>query len=395
MISFVGVMFCGFIAIGFSACGDLSGNEEEKEDPTYGWYGNGSSNSFTINNFTQLKELANIVQGNTGYDGPAQSDFRGKTITLAADINMSGKSWYGLGYSYLPLYPFNGTFDGNNKTISGLNMYNQGFFGLVGEDGVVKNLVFIDLSVDGSDGGGGVARTNKGKIQNISVNNGSVSGIPGGIVCHNYGIVENCSFSGNISGGGGGIADSNAKSGVIRNCYVTGSVSSSSNGAGGIVNNNFGTVQNCLSNADIISSLSFIDYDKGGIVGYNDGTVQYCYATGSVTGDARIGGIVGSSGSNGTVRNCVALNLSIGTSSTSSARVANDGLLINNYARVGMTLPNGITAISNANGIHGEDVDSSVYNSQIWWTTAVNWDFNTVWQWDNSRNLPKLRVKIF
>jgi len=50
-----------------------------------------------------------------------------------------------------------------------------------------------------------------------------------------------------------------------------------------------------------------------------------------------------------------------------------------------------VPVTSNANDIHGEDVEAPEYNTQSWWTSTVNWDFNTVWQWDSSGNLPKLR----
>ncbi|MDR2941373.1 MAG: hypothetical protein LBV17_02135 [Treponema sp.] len=134
--------------------------------------------------------------------------------------------------------------------------------------------------------------------------------------------------------------------------------------------------------------------DVGGIAGHNDGIVQYCYVTGSVTGSDRIGGIVGCN--KGSVRNCVALNLSIITSSRYySARVANSradsGYFSTNYASVDMRLPNNINVTSNINGIHGADIEASDYNNQTWWTTSSNWDFITIWQWDSSTNLPKLR----
>ena len=391
MILIVGIMFVGAIAIGFTACGDFSGDDANAE---YGWYGKGSASTFTISNATQLAELAKIVWGSRWDDDvPAQSDFKGKTVTLAADIDMSGKSWRGLGYSYIPLYPFNGTFDGNNKTISGLRADNQGFFGLIGEDGIVKNIVFVDLNFSGSDGGGGVARTNEGKVQNISIINGSGGSGGGGVVYSNAGIVENCNFSGIITsglGGSGGIATSNTTSGVIRSCYVTGSVTNNSaSGSGGIVGSNRGTVQNCYT---ICSATN------GGIAAYNGGTIKNCYAAGDVTGGNwhGVGGIAGSN--DGTIQNCAALNPSITSVYSYIGRVAdgNSGFL-NNYGSSGMTLPSAVTVTSDPNGIHGADVEASDYNSQTWWTTSSNWnsvslwDFTTVWEWDSTRNLPKLR----
>ena len=132
-------------------------------------------------------------------------------------------------------------------------------------------------------------------------------------------------------------------------------------------------------------------------MGSGEGMVQNCYATGNVTGESNVGGIVGYAG---TVQNCVALNPSITATTTNSflqgdtGRVRGSGSssLLNNYGSSGMTLPSFITVTSNANGKHGADVLASDYNSQTWWATTANWDFTTVWQWDSTRNLPKLRM---
>jgi hypothetical protein len=412
------------IGLGVSGCEAFLGGEDDDNSSTkeYGWYGNGSASNFNISNFTQLEELAKIVQGYAGLDGP--KNFTGKTVTLTANIDMSGKSYNGIGDPYNSGYPFNGTFDGSNKTISGLNMGNRGFFGLIGENGVVKNLNFVDLNINGGDGGGGVTKTNRGKIQNITITNGYVNGIPGGVVFDNYGIVENCSFSGDISGSrSGGIASWNMNSGIIRNCYVTGSITGNME-TGGIVGDNRGTVENCYTTCNINGGAG-----TGGIAGYNAGTVKNCYATGNISGDMRIGGVVGENGNgriqncyaigsvtgnrsvggitgeSGTVQNCVALNPSITAREELSWYIAisrigyadSSGSFSNNYGLKGMILKSSYDdqdvedVTSDADGIHGADVEAPVFNNQSWWTTTVNWDFNTVWQWDSARNLPKLR----
>jgi len=417
-------------ALLFTACDNLFDDKTEDEAKAeYGWYGNGSSNSFTISNFAQLEEFAKIVGGNTGYGGPEKSDFRGKTVTLTADIDMSGKKWYGIGSSGFASNPFNGTFDGNNKTISGLNMSYAGFFLSIGEDGIVKDMIFVDLNVS-DGGGGGLTLGNRGKIQNISIINGNVAGIgAGGMISSNNGIVENCNFSGIVSssiGGAGGIAETNSTSGVIRNCYVTGSITGNGSDTGGIVRNNSGTIQNCYTIGNVTNSSDVTGDHTGGIAGRNSGTVKDCYTTGNITGYRRVGGVVGSSdtlynmgtvqncyatgnvtgylyvggiaGYCYTVQNCVALNSSIIATTTSSSFYEDNGrvsghsnILSNNYGLSTMTLPNFVTVTSNVNGLHGQDVEASVYNSQIWWTTSLNWDFDTVWEWDSTRNLPKLR----
>jgi hypothetical protein len=433
MILIVGIIFVGTIAIGFTACDFLFGSNDDEDDngsnAEYGWYGNGSSSNFTINNSTQLKGFSKIVSGETGNDGPRRFDFKGKTVTLAADINMNGINWVGIGADGWQGYHFNGTFDGNNKTISGLSR--NGFFGWIGEGGIVKNMVIVDLNANETSGG--LARQNYGRIQNISITGSAKNG---GVVGNNYGIVENCNFSGTISAEyrGGGIAIGNQNGGVIRNCYVTGSVSGGNLGTGGIVNDNFGVIENCYSTCSVTNTFFASSY-TGGIAGSNMGTVKNCYSTGDISGTDHVGGIAGSNSENGkiqncyttgnvageyivggilgsagssnggTVQNCVALSSSITETQINTFGVnrghigritgssSNTLSLINNYFGSNgsfQTLVT-VTVTSNTNGIHGADVDISDYNTQTWWITNLNWDFNTIWQWDSAKNLPKLR----
>jgi hypothetical protein len=437
----IGIMFVGAVAIGLSACDDSSDDNTGETNEYYGWYGNGSSSGFTIKNFAQLWGFAQIVARDVSWtdkDGKThsieKSDFRGKTVTLAGDINMTGKSWEGVGHAgYSRDYPFNGTFDGNHKTISGLSGMTGLFIGIEG-NGIVKNIIFAGVNLNYNYNGGAVAEWNKGKIQNISVNGtiqgGALGG--GGVVNDNSGTVENCSFSGNCSiyvgnWGLGGIAGSNRAGGIIRNCGFTGN---NTGDGGGIVSTNRGTIENCYSTGNVRYGGGIVggnydgtvrncystgDTEVGGIAGSNQGgnaTIQNCYATGNVTGRGHVGGIAGGGSRDErsrSVQNCVALNSSITETDTSglswgegqSGRIVarfldtvSTQLLSNNYGRSGLSVGSAndsITTTSDANGQHGADVEASDYNSQTWWQTTLNWDFDTIWEWDSARNLPKLR----
>jgi hypothetical protein len=352
----------------------------------YGWYGNGSATNYTISTAAQLRGLADIVRGVDGDNIPPQDDFRGKTITLDADI--AGGEWRSIGYSYYPrVSPFNGTFDGNNKTISSLHTDNQGVFGLIGEYGTVKNIVFTDFSLDGSDGAGGLARINEGAVQNVGINgNITGGGLGGGLVYSNKGRVENSYFSGNVTGGGG-IVHSN--SGTVRNSYSTGSVSGGHD-AGGVVGSNWGTVQNSYSTSNVTSCSTRC----GGVVGSNEGTVQNSYATGSVSSNGAAGGVEGGYG--GTIRNCVALNPSVnsgnynsGKSYHSSGRVSSvNSSLNNNYGLKEMAMHSGYTIAPNVNGRDGADVTSTEYNDANWWQNTVEFSSDV---WEFSAGLPILK----
>lgn len=80
-----------------------------------------------------------------------------------------------------PIDPFTGTFDGNNKTISGLiittSKYYVGLFGQV-NGGIVKNLTLDNLTIEGGTEVGGIAGTlygDNGKITNCKVNNSTIT----------------------------------------------------------------------------------------------------------------------------------------------------------------------------------------------------------------------------
>jgi hypothetical protein len=90
------------------------------------------------------------------------------------------------------------------------------------------------------------------------------------------------------------------RNGTIINCYTqVGSVSGNAR-IGGLVGNNSSTIANCYSSASVSGNARI-----GGLVGNNSSTIANCYSSASVSGNARIGGLVGVN-SNGTITNCYA-----------------------------------------------------------------------------------------
>ena len=86
----------------------------------------------------------------------------------------------------------------------------------------------------------------------------SQAGILAGV---NYGRIENCSVSGNVTGARevGGIAGANRATGEIRRCqsqaFVTGDHS-----AGGICGSNEGTVNNCRNSGSVNTHSAEVSY---------------------------------------------------------------------------------------------------------------------------------------
>ena len=229
---------------------------------------------------------------------------------LDADGNLNGtpsREWTTIGNVYSP---YDGTFDGDGHTISGLYLDSTGpyigLFGDVGENGHIQNLSVVDSYFCGQGYVGGVAGAASGTISNC-YSSSSIAGITiytdnsfhpevlasdlmGGIVGMATGTVTDCCNAGLVvsdeeSSGTGGVVGFN--NGTMSNCYNTGAVSGCYD-VGGVVGIDNGTMSNCY-NTGAVSGQENV----GGVVGNNDGTMSNCYNTGAVRGYYDVGGVVG------------------------------------------------------------------------------------------------------
>ena len=123
---------------------------------------------------------------------------------------------------------------------------------------------------------------------------------------------------------------------VIR-LHVDGKIScTSSRLVGGIAGENYGTIENCWVSADVstdwTSSLTALGSKVGGITGENHGTIQYCCVSGNVTNnDAEVGGLVGYN-NGGTIDNCTFYGTRNSTHSQDNVYVGDqEGTLTNYY----------------------------------------------------------------
>ena len=325
------------------------------------WYtSNPSASTYTISTAAELAGLAQLV--NSG------ENIIGKTITLTADIDLSGRQWTPIGI-YDPLNNlarlFNGTFDGNGHIISGLTIGSEkepsslkyiGLFAYIDSDGVIQNLtvaasnIYFDLyDDDGRQASGNLAGSNLGTIVNCTVS-GTITGNKGvngqgnassvgGLIGYNYGNISNCSSAVDVKSDqtcvNGGLVGQNE--GNIIGCYATGNISSNLYSCnGGLAGANLGSIANCHATGDIIGGKP--NY-AGGLVGYlGMGTIMNCYATGNVsgTGDKSrnmgyIGGLVGQS-SWATITNSYATGNVSGSIYVGGLVGENGGSLENCYA---------------------------------------------------------------
>ena len=147
----------------------------------------------------------------------------------------------------------------------------------------------------------------------------------GTFVGDNYGTVENCRNYAEVTGLSnwiGGIVGRNNKGGTVKDCFNAGNVSSGYQNVGGIVGNCAGTVDNCMNTGSVTSrQLSLLNTRShmyaGGIVGQASGMVmRNCLNTGTVTAvKSNAGGLAGSLGksSSGDGNNDIYTSMSYGT----------------------------------------------------------------------------------
>ena len=221
-------------------------------------------------------------------------------VYLEADVDLTNTK-----FESIPI--FCGIFEGNGHTISGLDVSSHG-----SQVGLFRRLtltaVVRDLNVVGQV-------TPQGSRSNI-----------GGIAGENAGRIENCTFTGTVSGGDwvGGIAGVNAFTGIIESCTTSGSIHGN-HFVGGIAGENAGVVRSCTNTAEINTTaqqnnvdLSEITMDTltgaesantvtdiGGIAGTSSGMIHDCKNLGAVGYKQmgyNIGGIAGSH--SGYIANC-------------------------------------------------------------------------------------------
>ena len=264
------------IAIPALAAGSTATPETWSDAAVTDWYKADEASTtteYTISSAEQLAGLAKLVnEGNT---------FGGKTIKLGENIDLEGKEWTPIGNATTA---FNGTFDGGSKTISNL-VITRGTQNIAANNGT---------GLFGRIGTSGV-------IQNVKVNNATITGslFVGAILGGEQwggGQVKDCTLTGNVQITGywyvGGIAGRIAYGKDITNCTVQA---------------NSGSYIKALEDTD----GAYV----GGILGFHESvaaSIANCKVSGvSISGNDRVGGIVGILHTQNTILNCSVENISV------------------------------------------------------------------------------------
>jgi hypothetical protein len=286
----------------------------------WAWSGEGNEDSpYQISTVADLIQLANDVNNGTTYQGfffklmnniDFNDDASLKPTKAWDDDTSTEQNFPGIGGYNTADRTFNGTFNGNNKTISGIRIYSggkdntdkqRGLFGRIGSEGTVMNLTLSNARITGYTYTGGIAGKNYGKIENCHVTNtvcihkfisDEVNDYHGGVAGHNSnstGIITNCTSSAKLTVkegvtagyGYGGIVGYNSTYGKLRNNFVSGATipAAMGNYHGAIAGrNNDGTMKNnyytgcTVAGTENASNVGC----KGADVTTDDGAIGIC-----------------------------------------------------------------------------------------------------------------------
>ena len=234
------------------------------------WQGEGTAEKpFLISNEEELLKIAFYVNDSS-------MTFKGQYFKQTANIALT-KAWkpigiFGQNANGWGNRPFSGTFDGDAKTISGMNITDTASYS--GLFGLARGAHFSNVIVSG-------AKMSVGSIA------GALAGLADSVIVENC-TVENAEVKG-TDRVAGLIGD--AKYVTVTNASVTGAVSGSSN-VGGV----FGSVQNGtltnLTNSATVSGKSVV----GGVVGGSssvgdESSISMALNYGAVSGTKDVGGV--------------------------------------------------------------------------------------------------------
>ena len=283
--------------------------------PDEDWYD--TQSSYIITTAEEFAAFANAV--NTGIS------FAGETVTLGADIDLSGKIWEPIGnYDYV----FDGTFDGKDHTIS--NLYINAPEG--------DALALFGVAQDAT-------------IKDINVKNVDITGyeMVAAIVAYPY---KGC---------------------TISDCHVSGDISivAEYTHAGGIASIGSVNIEDCSVIADEMGKIAANERNiAGGIIGYNsigETAITNCQVKNmEITAWANVGAIAGLINLSNTIDSCVAENITltktredghptIGLAAGGFVYNASKSITITNNLFKNITLVGKATTVSSANVMYGAE----------------------------------------
>lgn len=305
--------------------------------------------TISINNATELAKIG------TDPAYPLDASYK-----QTADINLSGYA------NWTPIGTFTGSYDGqyhsiSNLTITGTNKSYQGLFSELGTSGEIKNLHLknVNINLEGNSSNvGALAGHNLGQISRVAVLSSSVRA---------YYIV-------------GGLAGRQLKTAKVTECYANVTVQDN-----GYVDSFETPTFDPITNEMIMTTTTWPGSYFGSLLGENQngGQVSNSYATGSVTGNDDVGGLVGYNTANG----------SIISNSYASGSVSGSGWQGGLVGLAGGDASNcywNTTTSGQSNG-NGTGVTGKTDTEMKQQATFAGWDFTNIWEIEEGVSQPSLR----
>lgn len=210
----------------------------------------------------------------TASDIQAMDEDLDSSYNISKDIDASHARFWNSGQGFKPIgsntSPFTGTLQGNQNTISSLQINRSsedyiGLFSSLDGNAKIKNFTMVDTTIKGRDVLGAIS----GRAASSNI--------------------ELVGASGEMRGRNrvGGIVGKQESSGSISQSYATGKIIGTNKFVGGITGINNGSISQSYATGEVIGTNNFV----GGTTSINNGIVQDAYIIGQVKANNKVGGI--------------------------------------------------------------------------------------------------------
>ncbi len=376
---------------------DKNYKKRDSKKTNFDFKGDGTEyNPFLIEDINDLRHINSDDYRDKGYYFEQTGDIDLSSITKWISIGENEEN------------PFSGHYNGSNHKILNLTG-DSGLFGVIDENSSIQNLGLENIDIKSKlNKLGGILNINNGLMNNCYVigvmtyenvhNDKQIVCYIGGLNGINRGLIKNCFNESIISVKGsqtfiGGISGENE--GYISSCYNIEQISSYPNTlsgnkiVGGITGRNGGEIDNCF-NHGIIRALTSCGKPSyaGGIAGDNSKNIINCYNLGYISSasvfEAHAGGIAGINRRE--ILNSLSLNK--GMSGNIINKNTSDAIETDCYTcqEMSATYKDKEISFNNVKKIPLSLINEKFFNN-------CNWDFETIWIWDNKENRPRLNMQ--
>jgi flagellin-like protein len=367
--------------VSYSGVSTVSSSEPSSNAPNCGtvtYNGSGTlSDPYNITNDHELQCMRSDLSSN--YQLTRHID-----ASLTDQWN-SGSGFQPIGTGFSNGY--SGSFNGQGYEIRNITIDRDstkfiGVFGYTDAGSEIKNVGVTNATVIGQTHVGILLGYGYQTVVNNTYSTGSIESrdtasfpyAAGGLVGNiDEGRIEDSYSAATVIGQNdvGGLVGVNGN-GVITKSYATGNVQSYKDDTGGLVGYLNGNLSRSFATGDVMASGAD-NRNAGGLVGQSTGfnnVINKSYATGSVTGDEQVGGLVGN--------NNLALSNSYSTGSVSGS-TSIGGLVGSNAGSVSSSYWDTVSSGQNSSGGGATGLTTSEMQGSVAETNMTAFDFSSDW----------------